>query len=66
MVPILPDRAPSASPLPSIPPAMPTSTVTDADEAAPAASEGSEPARAEEPVAPPTGGLRRLMGSRKP
>ncbi len=66
VVPILPDRAPSASPLPSIPPAMPTSTVTDADEAAPAASEGSEPARAEEPVAPPTGGLRRLMGSRKP
>jgi hypothetical protein len=74
VVPTLPDRAPIAASLPSMPPlpsmpSMPqaseTPAGTGADETAPV-SVGSEPTRAEKPVAPPTGGLRRLMGSRKP
>lgn len=66
IVPILPDRAPSAAPLPSMPQASETPTVAGTDPTAPDGSVSSEPPRTEEPVAPPTGGLRRLMGSRKP
>ncbi len=71
VMPILPDRAPSAAPLPPIRPASETTAVadTDADEAAPDAAEDPDAERTERPeevVAPPMGGLRRLMGSRKP
>lgn len=74
IVPILPDRAPAtpaSAPLPPLPPSPGAPTSVDAgtdDTGSTGHDTGTEPepARAAEPVAPPTGGLRRLMGSRKP
>ena len=70
VVPILPDRAPNAAPLPSTTPVSdaPSDAATDAAIDAPEhdASESVDTPRVDEPVAPPVGGLRRLMGSRKP